>query len=488
MDARVHAAHRSRAAQDIIATSERSVHSIIEAQSAAGVPVANIYATMLNQDPNTLIVPKDIANAKDSARRRVLTSATPIEALFNQLNQDKIFYRYTTHLETQRLKYLLWAHPATASLYKVNSDILVMDCTYKSNKFDLPLLNVISLTGMDTVIPVCQAWIPGEKKQDYTWALNMLRLLILEYDVPEPRIISHDRDQALMNPLALVFSDVPTILCRWHMNKNVLSKVREVLGKVAVENPAPGQSKYSNSLATDKFMALFYRTIDLETEEDFRANKAALAESNAQLAAYLSEHWWKYEDKIVKVRTNRFMHFGVRDTSTVEGTHAQCKRWIKSTRGDLMRECLSRNETIVPYQLQFNEFAACVKVITNWALYKTDERWNQARKSIVQSEALPDCSGIFRATHGMPCVHELKAIIESEGRLHLMPSHFDKHWWIQQGPEHEHIAAARIHDPLPARAKGCRKPRESHTSGTTELTAQQERWSISNVWRLMILT
>ncbi|ETK90504.1 hypothetical protein F441_05876 [Phytophthora nicotianae CJ01A1] len=81
------------------------------------------------------------------------------------------------------------------------------------------------------------------------------------------------------------------------MNKNVLSKAREVLGKLTVENPAPGQSKYSNSLATDKFMALFYRTVGSETEEDLRANKTALAECNAQLAAYLSEHWLKYEDK-----------------------------------------------------------------------------------------------------------------------------------------------------------------------------------------------
>ncbi|ETI46569.1 hypothetical protein F443_09036 [Phytophthora nicotianae P1569] len=185
MDARVHAAHRSRAAQGIIATSERSVHSTIEAQSAAGVPVANIYATMLNHDPNTMLLPKDIANAKDSARRRVLASATPIEALFNQLNQEKLFYRYTTYLELNVLN-IYCGLPATASLYKFNSDILVMNCTYKTNKFDLPLLNVISLTGMDTVIPVCQAWLPGEKKQDYTWALNMLRLLMLEYDVPEP--------------------------------------------------------------------------------------------------------------------------------------------------------------------------------------------------------------------------------------------------------------------------------------------------------------
>ncbi|ETP44436.1 hypothetical protein F442_08966, partial [Phytophthora nicotianae P10297] len=176
MDARVHAAHRSRAAQGIIATSERSVHSTIEAQSAAGVPVANIYATMLNHDPNTMLLPKDIANAKDSARRRVLASATPIEALFNQLNQEKLFYRYTTYLELNVLN-IYCGLPATASLYKFNSDILVMNCTYKTNKFDLPLLNVISLTGMDSVIPVCQAWLPGEKKQDYTWALNMLRLL-----------------------------------------------------------------------------------------------------------------------------------------------------------------------------------------------------------------------------------------------------------------------------------------------------------------------
>ncbi|ETL81705.1 hypothetical protein L917_18019, partial [Phytophthora nicotianae] len=108
-----------------------------------------------------------------------------------------------------------------------------------------------------------------------------------------------------------------------------------VLGKIPVVNPAPGQPKYTNSLATDKFMALFYRTVDSETEEELRLNKAALVHANSQLAAYLDEHWWKYEDKFVKVHTNRFMNFGVQDTSTVEGTHAQCKRWVKSTRGDL---------------------------------------------------------------------------------------------------------------------------------------------------------
>ncbi|ETM99889.1 hypothetical protein PPTG_18434 [Phytophthora nicotianae INRA-310] len=80
------------------------------------------------------------------------------------------------------------------------------------------------------------------------------------------------------------------------MNKNGLSNAREVLGKIPVVNPAPGQPKYTNSLATDKFMALFYRTVDSETEEVLRLNKAALVHANSQLAAYLDEHWWKYEN------------------------------------------------------------------------------------------------------------------------------------------------------------------------------------------------
>ncbi|OWY95971.1 hypothetical protein PHMEG_00033884 [Phytophthora megakarya] len=109
------------------------------------------------------------------------------------------------------------------------------------------------------------------------------------------------------------------------MNKNVLSKTREILGKIAVINPVPGRFKFQNTLATDRFMALFYRTVDSETEEALIDDKAALVKMNP----------WTYEDKTVKVRISRHMHFGIRDTSTVNGTHAQCKHWIKSTRGDL---------------------------------------------------------------------------------------------------------------------------------------------------------
>ncbi|OWZ20538.1 hypothetical protein PHMEG_0005041 [Phytophthora megakarya] len=240
-DPRVHSAHRNRSAQAISSTNDISLQNLIEAQSVAVIPIANIYATMLQQASNALVIPKGIANAKNKARQRELATDTPMEALFKNLNNEGFFYRYT-------------------------------------------------------------------------------------YDVNDPRVILHDREQALMNGLGSVFPKIPTICCRWHTNKNVLSKTREILGKISVLNPVRGRSKFQNTLATDKFMALFYRTVDSETGEALIENKAALVKMNPVLAAYLMKHWWKYVDKIVKVRIN---------TSTVEGTHAQCKRLIKSTRGDL---------------------------------------------------------------------------------------------------------------------------------------------------------
>ncbi|GMF23060.1 unnamed protein product [Phytophthora lilii] len=68
-DIRVHAAHRSRSAQMTRTDVENSLQSTIEAQSAAGIPVVNIYTAMLNENPGSLILPKGISNWKNAAHR-----------------------------------------------------------------------------------------------------------------------------------------------------------------------------------------------------------------------------------------------------------------------------------------------------------------------------------------------------------------------------------------------------------------------------------
>ncbi|ETL38491.1 hypothetical protein L914_09908 [Phytophthora nicotianae] len=68
----------------------------------------------------------------------------------------------------------------------------------------------------------------------------MLRLITTENDIDSPNIFLTDRILACMNSLDRVFPDAPSMICRWHMTKNVGSMARKHLGQVDVEEPAPG--------------------------------------------------------------------------------------------------------------------------------------------------------------------------------------------------------------------------------------------------------
>jgi len=461
-DIRAHAAHRRRSAKASTQAPVANMLGLVELQTAAGVTASTIQATLLNADPNSLVVAKDISNTKDAVRRRELASRTAIEALFEELKENNFFYKVLINPDTNEVTHLIWAHPETTELFKLHHDILVADCTYKTNKHRIPLLNIIVVTGANTVLPVAQCWLPGEKEEDFVWAFNMLRLMMLEHDISCPRVIISDRDLACLKSLDRVFPDTPSMVCRWHMIKNVESMTRKHLGQVEVENPAPGQPKMENSWQTNAFMATFFKALNAETEEEFEISRLELAQKSKTVSDYLDLHWWKYKSRIAKHCTNKYTHFGVRDTSTVEGTHAKVKSKLKTSRGDLYtvfkkllpwwtaaagetRFVMAQNATIAPHILQKNRYTRVVRIITRFALKETEALWRDAEKIVSGNILRSACSGVFRAVHGRPCLHELISIIESNGQRHLAPEDFDKHWWIYR--DQEGIAPTRIQDP-----------------------------------------
>ncbi|RAW19784.1 hypothetical protein PC110_g23774, partial [Phytophthora cactorum] len=121
--------------------------------------------TIRQAHPDTLITAKDIANHKSEDRRVALADDTSTEILLKELTSHAFFFKYEVHSDTSRLKYLFWFHPDIKQYYKWNSNVLVMDCTYKTNVYDLPLLNIIAMTNMNTVLPIAQCWLPGEKEE-----------------------------------------------------------------------------------------------------------------------------------------------------------------------------------------------------------------------------------------------------------------------------------------------------------------------------------
>ncbi|OWY94301.1 hypothetical protein PHMEG_00036007, partial [Phytophthora megakarya] len=127
-------------------------------------------------------------------------------------------------------------------------------------------------TGMNTVLPFAQIWMPGEAETDFIWAFEKLKELMV-----------------------------------------------------------------THGITTEIFMAQFDAAVDSSTEQEFNDRAAKLRNLSGVMADYLDRQWWPHKHKIMRYWTEKYCHFGCRDTSTVEGTHASMKRWLDNSRGDLLR-------------------------------------------------------------------------------------------------------------------------------------------------------
>ena len=110
----------------------------------------------------------------------------------------------------------------------------------------MPLLNICAITGNNMVIQVGLAFLSGEKEVDYNWAIDYILDIMAKHSIEVPRSIVTDRELALMKGLNTRFPDSQHILCRWHVNMNVLAKTKRwFLAPVRVKHTVEHEVKLS---------------------------------------------------------------------------------------------------------------------------------------------------------------------------------------------------------------------------------------------------
>ncbi|KAM4061452.1 MULE transposase [Hirsutella rhossiliensis] len=188
--------------------------------------IASHLRGLSHEDPDLAgITGQHVRNAIASYRLQELTGRTPIQFLYDQLNTSDFFFRDTRDQEG-RLTGLFISPRSGIELWRQYANILLLDCTYKTNRFNMPLLNVCGSTAERKTFSVASIFLNGEAEPQYRWALQCLLELAAEEGIPMPRVIVTDRDLALMNALVSCpeLEHVIHLLCRWHVNKNVLTK------------------------------------------------------------------------------------------------------------------------------------------------------------------------------------------------------------------------------------------------------------------------
>lgn len=109
--------------------------------------------------------------------------------------------------------------------------MLLLDCTFKKNRYNFPLLTLVGSDGHNRTIHLVVAMMRQTDEASSTWILTQLKALFESSGI-QIELWLTGNEAALVNALNAVFSSPWINMCTWHMNKDVLSYLRTQLSNL----------------------------------------------------------------------------------------------------------------------------------------------------------------------------------------------------------------------------------------------------------------
>ena len=219
--------------------------------SMARIQPRQILSSLRPKNLNLQAVSRTIYNLKVKIQKDTLDGHSLIQALFKELEQGGFIFNYLKD-NNGHLTYVFFAHPKSVILARTYSIVFVMDCTYKTNKYGMPLLDIIGMSSFNKSFYSCFAFLKHETKEDYVWALKMFSNA-LGFD-SQPLVIVSDREMALISAIEVVFLATTHLLCLWHIEKNIVAKCK---------------GYFEEKEDWDVFLSMWNSVVYAETEEEF---------------------------------------------------------------------------------------------------------------------------------------------------------------------------------------------------------------------------
>ncbi|KAI7948614.1 hypothetical protein MJO29_010279 [Puccinia striiformis f. sp. tritici] len=382
--------------------------------SQSNLKPAQILLQLHTSNNETYATNKTISNALQKIRRDDLAGRTPIEALLCVLKETNWSWDIKVN-STGQVQNLFFAHPGSIHLARINHHVALLDSTYKTNKYKLPLLHVIGQAASNQSFSIAFCFLTYEDDKNYLWAVNKLKKYIWR---PQriPKVFITDRDAALRKALHVVFPDSQANLCTWHLNKNIASN-------------------FTYSKTVDIYLD---RLSELES---FLATRPAVLD-------YLKSSILPVKELFVVAWACQYAHLRNLNTSRVESGHVYLKTFINSSTGDLLsvfkslglavnsqinhvHESIGR-ETVKTLVNVPKSFIPILGYISTFAIKEGVKQFQQI-KDLDPSEP---CSQTLTIGIGIPCAHKIKEILE--GGNSLSPGDFHNQLHLRYNPEYTH--------------------------------------------------
>jgi len=159
--------------------SEKSM--LMDMTNSAVKPI-NILLTMKQHNEKNVNTINQVYNARYLYRKSERGDKTEIQQLMMLLERD-MYVRWSRFEEgTNVVQDLFWTHPDSVKLLNVFNIVLMMESTYKTNRYRMPLFEVVGVTSMRLTFNAAFMLLTSECHHNFVLAFEKLRGLFFRVD------------------------------------------------------------------------------------------------------------------------------------------------------------------------------------------------------------------------------------------------------------------------------------------------------------------
>ncbi|KAH9618390.1 hypothetical protein KSS87_012225 [Heliosperma pusillum] len=380
--------------------------------TASKIGVSNILIDLGNK--GIKVTPKQVYNVRATSKNKAKQYRTGAEQLLKlAVNHGYRVFHQTTPIVTKKgtheLTDVLFAHPGSLNLLKAYPHVLLADCTYNTNKYKMPLLEVIKVTPVHKNFSAFFSFLQNEKETAYDWAFKCLTELL---DSNDPIVFVTDRETTLINAIEKHFLRASLLLCRRHIEKDVEAWVKK--------------NYYGNGIVAEVFAkGKWSQMVRSTTEEELKENEELMYTTYRKirgLRKYCKETWLdKYKERFVSAWTNKVLHFGNVTANRVESAHASLKKLLRTSVGGFDTVFETIHELVNLQIKQINEdmeisLSKQLHVSLAMSVYRrlSYNVTHQAIKAIDLEFKKVNCNGCaIKTTHGLPCTCDISRLLNT---------------------------------------------------------------------------
>ncbi|CAG8504356.1 26147_t:CDS:2 [Gigaspora margarita] len=289
---------------------------LIEKLNNDGLRTKDIFL-VLNLISSKYIYKPDIYIIVSRQCQRKLQGLSEVEILLKTIQNDeniigniatKAAHNNEHDQDGEFLQAIFWVYKNAILKFALAKDVLIIDATYKTNRFLMPLIIICSVDQFGSTYPLIFALVCLETHDFYCWVMQQLSkvLMILTGDAQVATIIT-DHELVLMLAISLVFLYAKHQLCIWHIFKNIQKKIKK-------------------DINVDEFISalqeLIYDNLSIEQTDQ---KMAELLKQFPSAATYMYKTWLPYKESWLEAYTNNNINLDIKSTQRVESLHSKLK-------------------------------------------------------------------------------------------------------------------------------------------------------------------